>query len=41
MAFDQPHAVVDGNVKRVLARLYKIDAPVNQAGSQNRRFGLA
>jgi A/G-specific adenine glycosylase len=36
MAFDQPHAVVDGNVKRVLARLYKIDAPVNQAGSQNR-----
>ncbi|MGD9240164.1 MAG: A/G-specific adenine glycosylase, partial [Desulfobacterales bacterium] len=36
MAFDQPHAVVDGNVKRVLARLYKIHAPVNQAGSQNR-----
>jgi A/G-specific adenine glycosylase len=36
MAFDQPHAVVDGNVKRVLARLYKIDAPVNQASSQNR-----
>lgn len=36
MAFDQPHAVVDGNVKRVLARLYKIQAPVNQPGSQNR-----
>jgi A/G-specific adenine glycosylase len=36
MAFDQPYAVVDGNVKRVLARLYKIQAPVNQASSQNR-----
>ena len=36
MAFDQPYAVVDGNVKRVLARLYKIDAPVNQANSHKR-----
>jgi A/G-specific adenine glycosylase len=36
MAFDQPFAVVDGNVKRVLARLYKIQAPVNQAGALNR-----
>jgi A/G-specific adenine glycosylase len=33
IAFDQPHAVVDGNVKRVLARLHKIHAPVNQTGS--------
>jgi A/G-specific adenine glycosylase len=33
IAFDQPYPVVDGNVKRVLARLYKISAPVNQAGS--------
>ncbi len=33
IAFDQPYPVVDGNVKRVLARLYKIGAPVNQAGS--------
>jgi A/G-specific adenine glycosylase len=33
IAFDQAHPVVDGNVKRVLARLYKIDAPVNQTGS--------
>ena len=33
IAFNQPHAVVDGNVKRVLARLQKIDAPVNQAQS--------
>ncbi len=29
IAFDQPYAVVDGNVKRVLARLLRIDAPVN------------
>ncbi len=33
IAFDRPLAVVDGNVKRVLARLREIDAPVNQAGS--------
>lgn len=37
IAFDQPYAVVDGNVKRVLARLYKISAPVNQSRS-SRRF---
>jgi len=29
MAFDQPHAVVDGNVYRVLARLFGITHPVN------------
>ena len=33
IAFNQPHPVVDGNVKRVLARLYKIHAPVNQQSS--------
>jgi len=33
IAFGQPYAVVDGNVKRVLARLYKIDVPVNGSGS--------
>ena len=31
IAFDQPHAVVDGNVKRVLARIMRIEAPVNDA----------
>ncbi len=30
IAFGQPYAVVDGNVKRVLARLLLIEAPVNQ-----------
>jgi len=33
IAFNQPHPVVDGNVKRVLARLHKIHAPVNQTSS--------
>jgi A/G-specific adenine glycosylase len=33
MAFDRPHAVVDSNVKRVLARLLTIEAPANQAAS--------
>ena len=33
IAFKQPYAVVDGNVKRVLARLQCIDAAVNNAGS--------
>jgi A/G-specific adenine glycosylase len=33
IAYDQPHAVVDGNVKRVFARLFKIDTPVNQSSS--------
>jgi A/G-specific adenine glycosylase len=36
IAFNQPHAVVDGNVKRVLARLRCIDAPVNNSTSTKR-----
>ncbi len=35
IAFNGPYAVVDGNVKRVLARLLKIDTPVNQASAGN------
>jgi A/G-specific adenine glycosylase len=34
IAFGRPHAVVDGNVKRVLARLQMIAAPVNQSASR-------
>ena len=30
IAFDLPHAVVDGNVYRVLSRLYDIDTPINK-----------
>lgn len=29
IAFDRPHAVVDGNVARVMARLFRIHEPVN------------
>ena len=33
IAFNAPYAVVDGNVKRVLARLLRIAAPVNHASA--------
>jgi A/G-specific adenine glycosylase len=33
IAFKEPLAVVDGNVKRVLARLFLVDSPVNTAAS--------
>jgi A/G-specific adenine glycosylase len=33
IAFHKPHAVVDGNVKRVLARLLQINAAVNRSAS--------
>jgi A/G-specific adenine glycosylase len=36
IAFNQPYAVVDGNVKRVLARLQCIDIPVNNSTSTKR-----
>jgi A/G-specific adenine glycosylase len=35
IAFDQPYPVVDGNVKRVLSRLFAMEAPVNIAKSNN------
>jgi A/G-specific adenine glycosylase len=33
IAFSKPCAVVDGNVKRVLSRLFTVDAPVNTSGA--------
>lgn len=36
IAFDLPFAVVDGNVKRVLSRLFGIEEPVNQSSSYKR-----
>ena len=33
IAFNASYAVVDGNVKRVLARLFLIEAPINQSAS--------
>jgi A/G-specific adenine glycosylase len=34
IAYGRPHAVVDGNVKRVLARLLALDLPVNAPAAQ-------
>ncbi len=36
IAFGRPLAVVDGNVKRVLSRLFLMDTPVNEASSDPR-----
>lgn len=33
IAFNEPYAAVDGNIKRVVARLFLIDAPINDAKS--------
>jgi A/G-specific adenine glycosylase len=41
IAFDQPYAVVDGNVKRVLARLLCIDTPVNDSASTKSFMAVA
>jgi A/G-specific adenine glycosylase len=41
IAFGQPYAVVDGNVKRVLARLLCIEAAVNDSGSAKTFKALA
>ncbi len=41
IAFGEPLAAVDGNVKRVLARLCRVDAPVNDAGAKRRFDELA
>lgn len=36
LAFDKPYAVVDGNVKRVIARLLRIEEPVNSSSSSKK-----
>jgi A/G-specific adenine glycosylase len=41
IAFGRPFAVVDGNVKRVLARLHCVDAPANTSGSHKKFKALA
>ena len=33
IAFNAPYAAVDGNIKRVLSRLFLIDAPINDAST--------
>ncbi len=41
IAFDQPYAVVDGNVKRVLARLFCVNTAVNLASGHKHYQQLA
>ena len=41
MAFNQPEPILDGNVKRVLARLADIDTPVNASGTVRELWDLA
>jgi A/G-specific adenine glycosylase len=41
IAFNQPYAVLDGNVKRVLARVYEISAPINKPSSYKMFKGIA
>ena len=36
IAFNEPYATVDGNIKRVVARLFLMDAPINDAKSAKR-----
>ena len=41
IAFDQSWAVVDGNVKRVLARLFRLNDPVNRSSAHPRFQAIA
>ncbi len=41
IAFEQPAAILDGNVKRVLARLHGITHPINEKNAENLLWELA
>lgn len=41
IAFDEPYAVVDGNVYRVLSRLFAIDTPINTSHGKKQFSTLA
>lgn len=41
IAFDKPAPILDGNVKRVLSRLFDIPAPVEATATQQRLWSLA
>ena len=41
IAFNRDAPLVDGNVRRVLARVYNIDAPVDEAEGRNRIWEIA
>lgn len=41
IAFNQPEPILDGNVKRVLARLFDVDQPINEPATLHRLWELA
>ncbi len=41
LAFDQRHPILDGNVKRVLARYHAIDTPLNKRETEEKLWRLA
>ncbi len=41
LAFDQRHPILDGNVKRVLARYHAVDTPLNKRETEERLWQLA
>lgn len=41
LAFDQPAAILDGNVKRVLTRLFSITDPINHPAIEKKMYELA
>lgn len=41
IAFDQPHAAVDGNVERVVSRMHAIETPLPDSKTQIREYAAA
>jgi A/G-specific adenine glycosylase len=41
LAFDQRHPILDGNVKRVLARYHAVDTPLNKRDTEERLWQFA
>lgn len=41
IAFNEPATILDGNVKRVLSRLYGITTPINEKETENKLWELA
>jgi A/G-specific adenine glycosylase len=41
IAFNQPEPILDGNVKRVLARLFDVDQPINEPATLRKLWKLA
>src|SRR5438477_434859 len=41
LSYDRRHAILDGNVRRVLARYHAIDAPIRDAAVEKKLWALA